>query len=146
MQVTYIWIAIFFKLYISKELQTTTVPIMAIAGNQQDFSKIWDNFPKKLQGGKELKNLNNAYAKLIGGDSACKHDMLLPVSSQHAEEVKVNEELFKRKIVDGACHGNKVGIAVKKDKPELHHPQVIQEIVEFCEVFFFYKKETVAKP
>ena len=135
----------FIKSYIAKELQTTTVPIMAIAGNQRDFSKIWANFPKKLKGGKELENLNNAYAKLIGGDSACKHDMLLPVSSQHAEEVKVNEGLFKRKIVDGACHGKKVGITVKKDKPELHHPQVIQEIVEFCEEVF-YTKEIASKP
>ncbi|MGI2298688.1 esterase/lipase family protein [Candidatus Cardinium hertigii] len=129
----------FIRDYVALGLQEIDIPITAIAGILNDFSKLFDSFPSIDS--KELHTLNATYARLISGNENFEHDMLLPVDTQHAKGwTKSN---FKRITVYGACHGNKVGIPVKQGISELNNNEVIQKVVESIEATFYEHKEAV---
>ncbi|TSJ80636.1 hypothetical protein [Cardinium endosymbiont of Dermatophagoides farinae] len=128
----------FISEYVASNLKEVDVPITAIAGVLTDFSKLFDPFPSSISK-QALDKLNATYAELIGGDPNCKHDMLLPVATQHAEGLVTKN--FKRITVDGACHGNKVGITVKRGLSELNNQAVIQEVVKAIEETFYEQQE-----
>ncbi len=125
----------FISHYVGKGLQTFNLPITAIAGVLTDFSKLFDISIDP----QSLAKLNATYAELIGSDQRCDHDMLLPISTQHAEGLTTKD--FKRIRVDGTCHGNKVGIAVKPGLSELNHKKVIEEVIHAIEATFYEQKE-----
>lgn len=129
----------FIQNYVQKGLKEINVPIKAIAGVLVDFSKLFDYFPSSISK-QELEKLNRTYAKLIGGDPMCEHDMLLTVATQHAEGIDKKD--FKCIKINDVCHGNKVGISVKKGIAELDNNKVIQTVTEITENVF-YKKEQV---
>ncbi|WP_339044521.1 alpha/beta hydrolase [Cardinium endosymbiont of Tipula unca] len=129
----------FIRYYVAPGIKETSVPIKAIAGVLVDFSKLFNAFPSYI-GKEELKKMNCTYAELIGGDPECEHDMLLPVSTQHAEGLE-KKDFECIKIYD-TCHGNKVGISVKKGISEINNQQVIQKVVEIIEDVF-YKEDQV---
>ena len=129
----------FMRNYVPSRLRQFDLPITAIAGVLTDFSKLFEAFPASITP-QALKELNQTYAELIGGSPECEHDMLLPVSTQHAEGLVTKD--FKRIKVYGACHGNKVGLSVKRGLSELNNPAVIEEVVKSIEeTFYEYKEE-----
>ncbi|CDG49510.1 esterase/lipase family protein [Cardinium endosymbiont of Bemisia tabaci] len=125
---------------VSTALQTMDLPITAIAGVLTDFSSLFDRFPSINK--EELDKLNATYAGLIGCKKNSEHDMLLPVDTQHAEGCTKSN--FKRIKVYGACHGNKVGVTVKKGISELNNREVIQRVVESIKATFYENKEEVS--
>lgn len=129
----------FIRYYVAPGIKEINVPIKAIAGVLVDFSKLFDAFPSSI-GEEELKKLNRTYAELIGGDPACEHDMLLTVATQHAEGLEKKD--FECIKIQDTCHGNKVGISVKKGISEINNKRVMQEIMEIVEDVF-YKEEQV---
>ena len=117
----------FIQHYVASGLKKIGIPITAIAGVATDFSQLFDTFSFNLHSS-DLARLNKGYASLIGGDPNCEHDMLLPVSSQHAEGLdKSNFECVK---VYAACHGNKVGMSVKTGVPQLQNSKVIEIVID----------------
>ncbi|MBX9890570.1 MAG: hypothetical protein K2X94_04835, partial [Amoebophilaceae bacterium] len=130
----------FIQHYVTKGLKQFTIPVSAIAGVLTDFSQIFDPFPSHISKN-ELQRLNTTYAILIGGSSDCEHDMLLPVDTQHAIGVEKNN--FECIKIIGACHGNKVGMRVKKGVAELHHEAVIKQVIALVTATF-YKEEIEA--
>ncbi|WP_243517365.1 MULTISPECIES: triacylglycerol lipase [unclassified Candidatus Cardinium] len=114
-------------------------PITAIAGVLTDFSELFDTFQYPISA-KALTELNATYAELIGGNPNSEHDMLLPVATQHAEGLGTRN--FKRIKVYGTCHGNKVGVSVKRGLSELNNKAVIEKVTESIEeTFYEYKEE-----
>lgn len=130
----------FIRDYIPSALKEIDLPITAIAGVLTDFSKLFAPLPSSILS-HELAQLNATYAELIGGDSKCEHDMLLPVATQHAEGLATKN--FKRIKVYGACHGNKVGVAIKREFSELNNQEVIDKVAESIEEVFYEEKEAV---
>lgn len=128
----------FIGCYVPSGLKEIGLPITAIAGVLTSFSDLFDSFPSI--DAKELHKLNATYARLISGNERCEHDMLLPVDTQHAEGWTTKPN-FKRIKVYGACHGNKVGVTVKKGISELNNRNVIQKVVESIEGTFYESKE-----
>lgn len=128
----------FISNYIARGLNQTDIPITAIAGILTDFSKLFHPFDSPLTH-QELAQINATYAELIGGYATCEHDMLLPVSTQHAEGLMTKN--FNRIKVYGACHGNKVGISVKRGLSELNNPEVIEQVVKVIDETFYEQKE-----
>ncbi|WP_342265110.1 alpha/beta hydrolase [Cardinium endosymbiont of Philonthus spinipes] len=130
----------FIRDYIPSALKEIDLPITAIAGVLTDFSKLFAPLPSSILS-HELAQLNATYAELIGGDAQCEHDMLLPVATQHAEGLATKN--FKRIKVYGACHGNKVGVAIKRKFSELNNQEVIDKVAESIEEVFYEEKEAV---
>ncbi|MEF2228814.1 MAG: hypothetical protein V3581_02100 [Candidatus Cardinium sp.] len=128
----------FMRCYVPLGLKDMEVPITAIATVLIDFSQLFDSFESPVRA-QELAELNATYAALIGGDPKCEHDMLLPVATQHAEGLVTKN--FKRIKVYGACHGNKVGITVKRGLSALNNAKVIQKVAESIEEVFYEHKE-----
>ena len=131
----------FIRNYVGKNLKNFTIPISAIAGVLTDFSQIFDHFTSDDITQSELEKLNHIYARLIGGSADCEHDMLLPVDTQQAIGVEKNN--FECIKIMGTCHGNKVGMPVKKGVPELHHETVIKTVIALI-TDTFYTEETEA--
>jgi pimeloyl-ACP methyl ester carboxylesterase len=128
----------FMRNYVAKGLVQVKIPIRAIAGVLMDFSQLFHPFPSHINQN-EFKKLNCAYSELIGGDPNCEHDMLLPVRTQHAEGLSKHD--FKCIKVYGTCHGNKVGLSVKKGLSELNNEQVIQKVIALIEETFYEEKQ-----
>lgn len=123
--------------YVPSGLRAIKVPITAIAGVLVDFSKLFEFKPNiKLN---DWKKLNETYAEITGGRRECEHDMRLPVDTQHAEGLEKNN--FECIKVDGTCHGNKVGIPVKKGLPELNNKDVIESVIGIIDKVFYKEKE-----
>ncbi|WP_260214909.1 esterase/lipase family protein [Candidatus Cardinium hertigii] len=119
--------------YVASGIKELGVPVTAIAGvlNFSEFFPLSSSVTAE-----DLLKLNHTYAELIGGTE---HDMLLPVDTQLAEGLdKKDFECIK---IYESCHGNKVGIPVKKDIPECNNEQVIQKVVACIEKTFYSTTE-----
>ena len=132
----------FIRHYVASGLKEVDLPITAIAGVLTDFSKLFEPFAFPISD-QALAQLNARYAELIGGDPNCEHDMLLPVSTQHAEGLVTKN--FKRIKVYDACHGNKVGIKVKDGLSEFNNKAVIAKVIESIEEAFYKEEEVIEK-
>ncbi|AWN82295.1 esterase/lipase family protein [Candidatus Cardinium hertigii] len=123
---------------VASALKDIVVPVTAIAGVARGFDEV---FLLSSTNAARWKELDQVYAKIIGGDMHCEHDMLLPVSTQHAEGLKKKD--FECLKIYGTCHGNKVGIPVKKGVSELSNAQVIQAVVDTITKTFYHEQNAL---
>ena len=116
---------------VAQDLQNIKIPILSIASEQSELEALSPN-STQLKG--KLKSLNKLYAWFVAGKHTNRrHDMMVPLYSQHALTIVKNMKNFERYCVNGAFHSATVlSVPVPLEKNALKHPLVIQKIIDFA--------------
>ncbi|WP_243518566.1 alpha/beta hydrolase [Candidatus Cardinium sp. cBcalN1] len=117
---------------VAEKLPKLLVPILAIGGAQSDFRVF---LSKKSN--YDFKNLRNVWTMFIVGEPYNRankaHDMVVPLYSQHADNIARENKNFERFVVLDALHDEVLLLPPeKKFHNILEHPRAFEKIKEFA--------------
>jgi len=122
---------------IAASLINNQAPILAIAGSNGDVESI---LPHNANHTRYIHMLprgtfNALYARVFAGGMQKKHDMIVPVDSQLAQNTHKSHAFVIHTIPD-AIHDCLPGLEVPPDKVIYNHPEAIEAIVAFAKEQF----------
>ena len=130
---------------LANDLASNVTPILAIAGDNGNVKEYIDYSEVETQAyASYLKSippgcLNLAYASVFAGGCWVKHDMVVPLCSQLAQNITKNYT-FETYVIRGAVHDFLPGLSIPSDQVIYNHVEAIERIVEFAELNFSFKR------
>lgn len=122
---------------VAASLEGNQLHILAIAGSNGKVTKV---LPHDTTYARYIRMLppgtfNSAYAYIFTGRIWEKHDMMVPLASQLAQNTLKNNT-FETYMVPDAIHDFLPGLSIPADKVFYNHPAVIEQAVGFIKRHF----------